>query len=30
LLNEIPADAKVVINGAFFILAKRTNIGEEE
>jgi len=30
LLNEIPAAAKVVIKGAFFILAKQTNIGEEE
>lgn len=30
LLKEIPANAKVVIKGAFFILAKQTNIGEEE
>lgn len=29
LLKEVPAGAKVVIKGAFFILAKQTNIGEE-
>ena len=29
LLKEAPAGAKVVIKGAFFILAKQTNIGEE-
>ncbi|MEO8768551.1 MAG: efflux RND transporter periplasmic adaptor subunit [Ferruginibacter sp.] len=30
LLEELPADAKVVKKAAFFILAKQTNIGEEE
>jgi len=30
LLNKTPGDAKVVIKGAFFILAKMTNTGEEE
>ncbi len=30
LLEELPADAKVVTKAAFFILAKQTNIGEEE
>ena len=30
LLKEIPTDAKIVTNGAFFILAKMTNSGEEE
>lgn len=30
LLKDVPADAKVVVKGAFFILAKQTNIGEEE
>ena len=30
LLKEIPADATVVVKGAFFVLAKMTNIGEEE
>ena len=30
LLKEIPANAKVVVKGAFFILAKMTNAGEEE
>jgi RND family efflux transporter MFP subunit len=30
LLKDIPADVQVVIKGAFFILAKQTNIGEEE
>lgn len=29
LLKEVPADAKVVIKGSFFILAKMTNKGEE-
>ena len=28
LLDEIPANAKIVTNGAFFILAKQTNQGE--
>ena len=28
LLKEIPADAKIVTKGAFFILAKMTNQGE--
>ena len=30
LLEELPAGTKVVIKGAFFILAKQTNIGEAE
>lgn len=30
LLKEVPATAKVVVKGAFFLLAKQTNIGEEE
>ena len=30
LLEDIPAGTKVVVKGAFFILAKQTNIGEEE
>jgi len=30
LLNKKPGDAKVVVKGAFFILAKMTNTGEEE
>ncbi|MBC7535973.1 MAG: efflux RND transporter periplasmic adaptor subunit [Ferruginibacter sp.] len=30
LLEELPANAKVVTKAAFFILAKQTNIGEEE
>ena len=30
LLKEIPADAKIVVKGAFFVLAKMTNAGEEE
>lgn len=30
LLKEVPANAKVVIKGSFFILAKQTNVGEEE
>jgi multidrug efflux pump subunit AcrA (membrane-fusion protein) len=29
LLNQVPGDAKVVVKGAFFILAKMTNTGEE-
>lgn len=29
-LKDIPADAKVVVKGAFFILAKQTNSGEHE
>lgn len=29
LLKEIPANAKVVVKGAFFILAKMTNKSEE-
>lgn len=29
LLKDIPQGAKVVVKGAFFILAKQTNIGEE-
>ena len=29
LLKEIPANAKIVVKGAFFILAKMTNKGEE-
>ena len=29
LLKEVPAGAKVVIKGAFFILAKQTNVGDE-
>jgi RND family efflux transporter MFP subunit len=29
-LEEIPADAKVVINGAFYLMAMLTNAGEEE
>ncbi len=28
-LKDVPADAKIVVKGAFFILAKQTNIGEE-
>jgi len=28
LLKEIPANSKVVVNGAFFILAKMNNKGE--
>lgn len=28
LLKEIPADAKIVVKGAFFVLAKMTNAGE--
>jgi cobalt-zinc-cadmium efflux system membrane fusion protein len=30
LLKEIPKDAKVVVKGAFFVLAKMTNTGEGE
>ncbi len=30
LLKDVPAGAKVVVKGAFFILAKQTNISEEE
>src|SRR5258706_10866366 len=30
LLKEVPVDAKLVVKGAFFILANQTNIGEEE
>ncbi|HOM90214.1 MAG TPA: efflux RND transporter periplasmic adaptor subunit, partial [Bacteroidia bacterium] len=30
LLKDIPANSKVVVNGAFFILAKMTNTGEHE
>lgn len=30
LLKEIPANSKIVIKGAFFILAKMTNSGEHE
>ncbi len=30
LLKEIPKDAKVVVKGAFFVLAKMTNAGEGE
>ena len=30
LLKEVPAGSKVVVKGSFFILAKQTNIGEEE
>jgi len=30
LLKQIPADAKVVVKGAFFVLAKMTNSGEHE
>jgi hypothetical protein len=29
-LEEIPADAKVVISGAFYLMAMLTNTGEEE
>ncbi|UYQ95433.1 efflux RND transporter periplasmic adaptor subunit [Chitinophaga horti] len=28
LLKEVPADAKIVVKGAFFVLAKMTNAGE--
>ena len=30
ILKDVPAGVKVVIKGAFFILAKQTNIGEKE
>jgi len=30
LLKDVPVDAKVVVKGAFFILARETNIAEEE
>ncbi len=30
LLKEIPKDAKIVVKGAFFVLAKMTNSGEGE
>lgn len=30
LLKEIPKDAKIVVKGAFFVLAKMTNAGEGE
>jgi cobalt-zinc-cadmium efflux system membrane fusion protein len=30
LLKEISKDAKVVVKGAFFVLAKMTNSGEHE
>ena len=30
ILKEIPANAKIVVKGVFFILAKMTNAGEEE
>ncbi len=30
LLKEIPKDAKIVVKGAFFVLAKMTNTGEHE
>jgi len=30
LLKDVPANARVVVKGAFFILAKQTNISEEE
>ena len=30
LLKEIPKDAKIVLTGAYFILAKMTNIEHEE
>jgi RND family efflux transporter MFP subunit len=30
LLKEIPADAHIVVKGAFFVLAKMTNTGEHE
>lgn len=30
LLKEIPKDAKIVVKGAFFVLAKMTNTGEGE
>lgn len=30
LLKEIPSDARIVVKGAFFVLAKMTNTGEHE
>jgi RND family efflux transporter MFP subunit len=30
VLNEIPKDAKIVVQGAFFVMAKMTNTGEHE
>ena len=30
LLKEIPKNAKIVVKGAFFVLAKMTNTGEHE
>jgi RND family efflux transporter MFP subunit len=30
LLKEIPKDAKIVVKGTFFVLAKMTNTGEDE
>ena len=30
LLKEIPKDAKIVVKGAYFVLAKMTNSGEHE
>ncbi len=30
VLKEIPVNAKIVVKGAFFVLAKMTNTGEEE
>lgn len=30
LLKEVPAGARIVVKGAFFVLAKMTNTGEEE
>lgn len=30
LLNELPKEAKVIVKGAFFVLAKLTNTGEHE
>ena len=30
LLKEIPKGAKIVVKGAFFVLAKMTNTGEHE
>ena len=29
LLKEIPANSKIVVKGAFFVLAKMTNIDED-
>ncbi len=30
LLADVPENAKIVVKGAFFILAKQTNSGEHE